>query len=98
MIKIKLIQSTLERSFTVKHKGKTYYVSYLNSDGPILGLLNRNYWEILDEELEELNIYIFKDTTKKEEQQIDKNVKLTNKLIEFCIKHFDDYKPDVNVF
>ena len=95
MIKIKLIQSTLERNFTVTHQGKTYYVSYLNSDGQILGLLNRTHWEVLDEELEEVSVYIFRDTTKKEEQQIDKNVKLTNKLIKFCIKHFDDYELNV---
>jgi len=82
-----LTQSTLERTFTVKHRGKTYYVSYLNSDGPILGLLNRHHWEILDEELEELNIYVFKDTTKQELKQIDRNVELANKLIEFCVKH-----------
>jgi len=91
---MKLIQSILERSFHVKHRGKTYYVSYLNSDGQILGLSNRDYWEILDEELEELDIYVFNDTTKKELKQIKKNVKLYNKLINFCIKHFEDYQPD----
>lgn len=32
--------------------------------------------------------------TKKEIKQIDKNVKLKNKLIKFCIKHFEDYKPE----
>ena len=35
------------------------------------GLSNRDYWQVLDEELEELNIYIFKNTTKK---QINKNI------------------------
>jgi len=90
---MKLTQSILERNFTVQHKGKTYHVNYLNSDGQILGLINRDYWEIVDEDGEELNIYIFKNTTKKEMKQIDKNVKLMNKLITFCIKHFNNYQP-----
>ena len=38
-------------------------------------MLNRNYWKILDEELEELNIYYFSGLSKKEKQQINKNVK-----------------------
>ena len=55
---------------------------------------NRDYWQVLDEELEEVCIYQFQNATKKEKQQINKNRKLTNKLIKFCIKHFDDYKAD----
>jgi len=88
------LQSTLQKFFTVKHQGKIYYVDYLNSSGQILGLLNRDYWEVLDEELEELNIYVYSDTTKKELKQIEKNTKLYRKLIKFCIRHFDDYKPN----
>ena len=91
--RMKLTQSVIQKYFTVKHKGKTYYVDYINSDDRIM-LGNRDYWQVLDEELEELSIYIFKDTTKKEKQQINKNVKLTNKLIKFCKEHFEDYKPD----
>ena len=87
----------LERHFTIKHKEGFYYVSYLNSDGPILGLINRDTWEIYDEEGEELNVYIFNDTTKEEKEQIRKNRILANKLIDFCIRHFDDYKPKLNV-
>ena len=93
---MKLTQSTIQKYFTVTHKGKTYYVDYANSDGQTLLLSNRNYWEILDEELEELDIYIHNDTTKKELKQIDKNTKLYRKLIKFCIKHFNDYQPDPN--
>ena len=91
---MKIIQSTLERNFTVKHKGKTYYVDYLNSDGQILGLSNRDYWEVYNENLEELPEHKIKDnkviTNKKE-------LKLKNKLIKFCKNHFSDYKPEVNV-
>ena len=83
----------LERHFTVKHKGKFYCVDYLSSDGQILGLINRDTWEICDEEYEELNVYLFNDTPKKEREKIKSNIKLANKLIKFCIKHFNDYKP-----
>jgi len=44
-----------------------------------LGLLNRNYWEAVDENWEEIE-----------------DEKLIAKLILFCIKHFDDYKPNIN--
>ncbi|MBI2657601.1 hypothetical protein HYX08_02800 [Candidatus Woesearchaeota archaeon] len=86
----------MERHFTVKHKGKFYYVDYLDSDGQILGLINRDTWEILDEELEELGICEFQNATKKEKGQIKKNIKLANRLIEFCTKHFNDYKPKID--
>ncbi len=90
---MKLTQTAVQKFFTVIHKGKTYYIDYINSDDAIL-LGNRDCWQVLDEELEELNIYIFKDTTKKEKEQIKKNSKLYLKLINFCIKHFNDYKPN----
>ena len=68
----------MEKSFTVKHKGKFYYAGYLNSDKPILGLINRATWEAIDEEWEEIG-----------------DEKLKQKLISFCINHFDDYKPEL---
>ena len=49
--------------------------------------------EITDDE-RELDIYIFKDTQKKEREQIKNDIILAKKLIRFCIKHFDDYGPD----
>lgn len=91
---MKLEQSTLQRTFMVKHKGKSYCIDYLNSDGQILGLLNRNNWEI-SKNGEELNIYSFKSDTKKEKKLIDKNMELAEELVEFCIKHFDDYPPEL---
>ncbi len=39
-----------------------------------------------------------KTQQKKKMQQIDKNVKLVNKLIKFCIKHFNDYEHDFKVY
>ena len=95
-IKIKITQNVLERHFTIKHKERFYYVSYLNSDKPILGLFNRDDWEILDEELEELCLYEFQNDTQEEKEQIRKNRILADKLIDFCIKHFYDYKPKIN--
>ena len=93
MIKIKLIQTVLIKHFTVDYKGKTYYVEYANSEGIAGYLFNRDYWEILDEELEELCVCEFQNDTKEEKEQIKKNRKLANKLIKFCTKHFNDYKP-----
>jgi hypothetical protein len=90
---MKLTQSTVQKNFVVKHKNKTYYVDFMDSDGYISGFIQPG-WQILDEELEELNIYVFNDTTKKELKQIKKNLILYNKLINFCIKHFNEYKPD----
>lgn len=80
-----------KKNFTVKHKGKTYYVDYLNSDGQILGLSNRDYWEVYNEDDEELPNHKIKGDkvilNKKE-------LRLKIKLIKFCIKHFEDYRPD----
>ena len=82
---MKLTNISIQKSFTVTHKGKTYYLDYLNSTGPICGLFNRFNWQVLDEELEELPIYKLQST---------KARKLYLKLIRFCIKHFNDYKPN----
>ena len=82
---MKLIQSTIQKNFVVKYKNKTYYVDFMDSDG-YCGFV-RPGWEVLDEEFEELDVYIHKDTTKRELKQIKKNARLYNRLINFCIKH-----------
>jgi hypothetical protein len=51
---MKITKNTLNRCFTIEHKGKEYYIDYLNSDGQILGLSNRDYWEIMDADWEEI--------------------------------------------
>ncbi|MBI2545926.1 hypothetical protein HYV81_01990 [Candidatus Woesearchaeota archaeon] len=61
-------------------------------------MLNRDNWEVLDEELEEVNIYEFKDDTKEEKEQLRKNRKLVLKLVKFCIKHFGDYTPRIDAY
>ena len=70
-------------------------MEYVNSDGQTLLLTNRDYWEVYDEEGEEVSEYCFQDSDVKE---VEKSAKLKFKLIKFCIKHFDDYKPKINIY
>jgi hypothetical protein len=79
---MKVVQSSLERSFVVTHNDKEYFVNYLNSTEPIPTLLNRFHWEVFDENHEELNIFEFKETTTEEKEKIQNNIKLRDKLIE----------------
>ncbi len=90
---MKIEQTTIQKTFTVSYRNKTYYIDYVNSDGQTLALLNRNNWEIYREDHELLEIYLFKCDSEKEKLMAKKNVELANKLIELCIKHFNDYKP-----
>ena len=90
---MKLEQATIQRTFTILYRGKTYHVDYLNSTGQILSLMNRENWEIYSENNELLNIYLFKNTSKKERFRIKKNIDLAKKLVKFCITHFEDYNP-----
>ena len=92
---MKMVQNTIERNFTINHKGQTYHISYLNSDGQTLSLLNRDNWEIFDENDEELNIHIFKNASKKEQKKVGENLKLFGKIITFCKKNFYQYKPEI---
>jgi hypothetical protein len=91
---MKLNQSILERNFIVMHKGKEYFVNYLNSSSLIPDLSNRYHWEIVDENNEELNIFEFENSTKEERKGIKNNIKLREELIKFCIEHFSDYSPN----
>lgn len=90
---MKIEQTTIQKTFTIKHNGKVYYVDYLNADGQILGLINRNNWEINDQENELLDIYTFKGQSKRKNEKVKKNRELAEKLVRFCIKHFEDYNP-----
>jgi len=49
------------------------------------------YWDY-DENHKEMEIYYFKGVSKKKKIQIEKNRKIVEKLIDFCVKHFDDFK------
>lgn len=90
---MKLEQTSIEKTFHIRMGNKIYYVNYLNSDGQIIGLINRLDWEIHDEDGEEVNIYYFSNMTDAEKRQVDRNCKLVENLIDFCIKHFNDYNP-----
>jgi len=84
---MKIIQTSIEKNFFVEHDSKMYYVNYLISDGHILGLLNRDEWEITCEDNETLNIYEFKSMNKKDKEKVRRNRKLADKLITLCTKH-----------
>ena len=85
----------LEKQFEVKDKNKTYYISYLNSTSQNLSLLNREYWEIYEEDGDNFSDFKFI----KNKFILDKNKrKLKIKLIKHCIKNFNYYKPEINVF
>ncbi len=90
---MKLIQTVIQKTFCVKYKGKTYYIDYVNSDGQALALINRNNWEVYDEDRNELDIYTFYEDSKKRLKEIEKNLRLTDKLISFCISRFNKYDP-----
>ena len=52
--------------------------------------MNRSNWEVSDKNGEEINIYSISNDTAKEKSKISKKRKLMEKLINFCIKHFND--------
>ena len=93
IVGMKIKQTTIQKTFEIKHKNDIYYVDYVNSDGQTIALQNRNNWEIFMEDDESLNIYSFKGDSKTRRREVDKNRALANKLIGVCIKHFNDYQP-----
>lgn len=92
---MKLIQTIIDKTFFVKHRGKEYYVNYLNSDGQCLSMLNRYDWEVKDEEGEEVLGCTFQSMSEKQKAQAEKESDFVDRLIAFCIKHFDDYEPNL---
>lgn len=81
MPKIEIEQNIISRDWFVNYKDKNYHVNLTYSDGQTLALLNRNYWEITDEDENEV-CYAFKG----EQPELLENE--TNKIIEFCAKNF----------
>ena len=90
---MKIEQTILQKIFLVRYQGRCYFVDYVNSDGQALCLLNRDNWEVYDENHESLQVYLLKSMTKKDSLMIKKDVKLVEKLITFCVEHFEDYNP-----
>ncbi len=91
---MRIIGNALQKSFLIEYQGKEYYVNYLSSDYPDPGLLNRDNWEIIDEDGEELSLYFLK-SGKKDKSEIRLITQKYNKLISFCIKNFNFYKPRI---
>ena len=74
-------------TLAVEHEGKEYSVSFVNSDGQTLALSNRNYWEVYVDG-DELQTYVFENSTEDEKKTAEKNADLKDKLIDFCRKIF----------
>ncbi len=95
---MQLEESTLHKTFNVRYNGKVYSVDYLNSNGQNLGLLNRDTWEVYCDD-EEVTAYVIHDKDgkrmKSRVEEAEKNVKIIDSLIEFCIGHFNDYDKEV---
>ena len=51
-------------------------------------------WQINDEDGNELDVYVFQPTPGELKQKY-KEVRLLNKLVRFCIRHFNDYRPEL---
>lgn len=86
---MKLEQTIIHKTFVVKLRGNTYYVDFIDSDGQTLKLLNRNNWEVYNKDHNELDIYSYYEEDKKRMIELNKNRKLSKKLIDFCLKNFN---------
>jgi len=51
---MKVLQNTLNKVWVIEYQGNRYVIDFLNSDGQTLALSNRNYWEVTDENMEEV--------------------------------------------
>ena len=63
-------------------------MNYTDSDGHTLALMNRGNWEVLeerDDDTEELNVYVFKASTRKERKLATKNALLKEDLVNYVI-------------
>lgn len=83
----------ISRDWTILHKGKKFYINFTDSDSQNLALLNRDNWEIweeTDDETEQLDVYIFKNSTPQQKKVAEKNIRLAEGLIKFCVKNWDN--------
>ncbi|MBS3131851.1 hypothetical protein J4212_05440 [Candidatus Woesearchaeota archaeon] len=93
---MELIGNTIKKSFVVKHKGEKYFVNYINSDYADPILFNRDNWQILDEDGEELGLYFLKSDINKDNLNQGLLEEIHDKLISFCVENFDNYQPILN--
>ena len=83
----------ISRDWTILHKGRKFQVNFTDSDSQTLALLDRDNWEIweeTDDETEELDVYIFKNSTPQQKKIAEENIRLAEELIKFCIKNWDN--------
>jgi hypothetical protein len=92
-MKMEIEQNTISRDWTVVHEGRRFYVNLTESDGQTLALCNRDNWDILEETetgTEELNCYIFSDSTPEQKREAEENAWRVDKLIAFCIRNWNN--------
>ena len=90
---MQLEANQISRDWTILHKGRRFYVNYTDSDTHTLALMNRSNWEVLeerDDDTEELNVCVFKSSTRKERKCAEKNARLKEQLVKFCIENWDN--------
>ena len=90
---MQLEANQISRDWTILHHGRKFYVNYTESDGHTLALMNRDNWEVVeetDDDTEELNVYVFKDSKPKERQIAAENALLKERLVKFCIENWDN--------
>jgi len=90
---MRLETNQISRDWTILHNGRKFYVNYTDSDGQTLALCNRNNWEVweeTDEGTEELDVYVLKGDTPKEQRKAEENSLLKERLIRFCIENWDN--------
>lgn len=68
-------------------------MNFTESDGQTLMLCNRHNWQIHEENknsIEELNAYVFNDSSSEEQEQAEENARVIDKLVTFCIRNWDN--------
>ena len=73
-----------------------FKVLYINSDYADPILFNRDNWQILDEDGEELGLYFLKSDINKDNLNQGLLEEIHDKLISFCVENFDNYQPILN--
>ena len=90
--KMKIIQNTIIRDWFMEWQGKTFYVNFTASDGQTLALCNRDNWEVLTGDGEELGEYVMSGATAEDRKTAAGNAELKEQLVKFCMQNWDDGK------
>ena len=88
---MKIIGNSIQRDFIVESNGKIYNVNYLNADYQTSALLNRDFWEIRNEDGEEINGYFFESSSEEDKRKAENDANLFDKIVEFCVENFNCY-------